>query len=267
MVLYKKRRIFINVATFIILEVASLWILNSNSKRQTWLGTVAVNLQSAVWTRVDNIHSYFHLRAVNDSIAAENARLQKEIMDLRREMSCDTMATWYKLRTNFETMGANVLTMSSGSQHNYIVIDRGRKDGVHADDGLISSKGVVGIVKQVSEHYAQAMTIQHESLTISAKVGHDGSLGTMKWNGTDNNSCTLTGIALHSAVEPGDTVYTSGHTSTFPSEIPLGVVLSKKSTSGSSLKIDVRLFEDLRNIHSVTVVHNLDKDEINSVKQ
>lgn len=261
----KRNTILINVATFIVLEVVSLWILSSNEHQQTWLGSFSTGIKAAVWGRVDNVHRYFHLQEVSDSVAAENQRLQQELFDLRHDISAGSVAPWLTTRTSFESIGAGVVTISSGSLHNYMILDKGALDGVSPDDGVITSRGVVGIVRVVSDHYSQVMTFQHEDMSISAKVGHDGAPGVMKWTGRSRNEALLTDIALHLEVEAADTVYTSGHTSTFPAEIPLGVVESKTASSGSTLHIKVQLFEDLAKLQHVSVVRNRDKEEIKTL--
>ena len=72
---------------------------------------------------------------------------------------------------------------------------------------------------------------------------------------------------MHKDIAPGDTVYTSGYSSIFPPDIPLGIVGQKRINNGSTAEYKVELFEDLSSLHSVTVVHNNAKKEIESLMQ
>ena len=61
---------------------------------------------------------------------------------------------------------------------------------------------------------------------------------------------------------PGDTVFTSGFSSIFPPDIPLGTAGEAKVVNGATYEIKVKLFEDFNSLRYVTVVENIGKDEI-----
>ena len=62
--------------------------------------------------------------------------------------------------------------------------------------------------------------------------------------------------------EPGDTVFTSGFSSIFPPDIPLGVTGNSKIVNGATYEIEVTLFEDFGALRYVTIVENLGKGEM-----
>ena len=64
---------------------------------------------------------------------------------------------------------------------------------------------------------------------------------------------------------PGDTVFTSGFSSIFPADIPLGLTGESKLVNGATLVIKVRLFEDIRRLRYVTIVSNNDRAEIENL--
>jgi len=61
-------------------------------------------------------------------------------------------------------------------------------------------------------------------------------------------------------------VYTSGFSSIFPPDIPLGTTGDSRIINGGTYEIDVTLFEDFGSLKYVTVVENLGKDEINMLE-
>lgn len=255
----------INLAVFIILEVASLVILSSfNKAQQLWINQFSIGARSILWGRIDKVHGYFSLRKENDSLKQDNLRMYRLTRSMASNAALQTKP-WYTVRMNYNLLPASVVTMTTGSQHNYIIIDRGRADGVMENDGIMTEKGVIGIVNGTTEHFASAVSFINQDMVTSAKVGHEGTVGSLRWTGGDIRTFNLSGIPIHMNVEIGDTVFTSGFSEFFPPEIPLGTVRDKRSDSGSSIEMDVEVFEDMRMLHHVLVVKNTDKEEIESL--
>jgi rod shape-determining protein MreC len=67
--------------------------------------------------------------------------------------------------------------------------------------------------------------------------------------------------------EKGDTVYTSGYSSIFPPDIPLGEVGDSKIVNGATYEIRIRLFEDFGALRYVTIVENMGKEEIKELEE
>jgi len=259
----------ISVAVFIILEVASLSILsNSSFFQKLWLAEYFHNSQAFLWGKVDNVRRFVTLKKENERLSEINAVLVDEVESLKSEMASRDIS-WKNPypRMHYNVMDANVVTSLKGSQHNYMIIDRGEADGVEVDDGLMTLSGVIGIVQSVSEHFAYALTYANKDMIVSAKVGREGFVGSMSWDGISMSRSMLTGIPIHVDIEPGDTVFTSGYSSIFPPDIPLGTVIDKKSNRGASADIGVHLFNDFSKINRLLIVKNLDKNEIRELKK
>jgi rod shape-determining protein MreC len=67
-------------------------------------------------------------------------------------------------------------------------------------------------------------------------------------------------------IQVGDTVYTSGFSSIFPPDIPLGVTGESRIVNGATSEIKVRLFEDFSALRHVTIVENLGREEIKELE-
>ena len=104
-------------------------------------------------------------------------------------------------------------------------------------------------------------------MSISARLGRDGSSGQLRWNGKDSNGALLNEIPHHITVTRGDTVYTSGFSSIFPADIPLGIVKDSRIVNGSTYEIKVLMFEDFAALKYVTIVQNRDKNEIKALEE
>ena len=256
----RRRRTFIAAAAFIVLEVAALCCLAYGSElRKTWLVRPFTGISATLWRMGDNVRGYLTLDKENERLIQDNAQLQSRILQLQAGRPAPSVP--------YTGQSAMVVTMTTGSQHNYIIIDRGSADGISEGDGIITARGAVGIVQATSEHYAFALSFANEKVVVSAKAGREGTVGSLTWTGLALNAALLGGIPVHKDIAPGDTVYTSGYSSIFPPDIPLGIVGQKRINNGSTAEYKVELFEDLSSLHSVTVVHNNAKKEIESLMQ
>lgn len=244
-------------------------ILTSRSFVQNmWISKSFHDTQAFLWGKLDNFRRFVTLKKENERLSEMNVLLSGEIESLKSTLaSRDTNWQSPYPRIHFRMMNANVVTSQKGSQHNYIIIDKGSADGVEVDDGLMTRTGVIGIVQRVSENFAYALTYANSNMVVSAKMGRDGYVGSMSWDGYSTDRSILSGIPIHIDVEYGDTVFTSGYSSIFPSDIPLGIVIGSKSIKGSSSDITVSLFDDYSRLNRLMVVKNMDSSEINELKK
>jgi len=256
--------IIINLAVFIFMEVASLYMMKNNSELQrTWLANGSNAVKGSVWGVSESISDYFHLKKVNDYLALENYELQEEVFRLNEIVRSYNLDQAESSRISGYTMiPAEVIKMSRAKQHNYIILNRGYEDGIKEKSGIITRQGVIGIVDAVSAHHCYAMSFQNNDISISARIGQEGGNGILVWDGKSSRGALLKGIPLQYKYAPGDTIFTSGYSLVFPPDIPLGVAGDAKVVNGSTNEIEVELFQEFKAIRYVTVVHNNSFEEI-----
>ena len=254
----------LSLAVFIILEIASLYLLKHSSEVQrSWLAGASNGFKGAVWGSTESVKNYFSLKETNAKLAQENFALQEEVLKLKgylREANVDTVKA--QTRGGFTMIPAEVVKMSRSKQHNYIILNRGYEDGIKEKSGIVTREGVVGIVDAVSAHYAYALSFQNADISISARLGDNGGSGLLEWDGKSSKGAILKEIPLQYKYSPGDTVYTSGHSMLFPPDIPLGTAGSAKVVNGSTNEISINLFQEFKAIRYVMVVHNNAFDEV-----
>ena len=255
---------FLNLAVFIVLEIAALQMVTHNAVLQrVWVARGAHVFMGKVWGASQNIRSYFSLAATNRELSEENFRLMQELEKTRgrlREARIEGLDTLR--RPGFSMVAAEVVKVSRNKQHNYLILNRGFEDGIQEKSGIITPNGVVGIIDAVSEHHAFAFSFQNSDISISARLGDEGGSGLLVWDGIRSNGAVLKEIPLQYRFQKGDTVYTSGHSLLFPPDIPLGIAGEAKVVNGATNEIAVRLFQDFSAIRYVSVVHNDAFDEI-----
>lgn len=261
---------FFATAIFILMEVAALHFLSdSGSMQRIWLARISHGVERGVWGWTESVRYYFSLDDQNETLAAENLRLREALnryTDLDSEAGLDAALSQLP-PSGFDYICAKVVKMSGNKQHNYLIIDKGSDDGVAVQDGIVTSCGVAGIVEAVGDHYAYAISLRNKDMSISARLGMSGASGPMAWDGRSARGAILREIPLQYRFEPGDTVYTSGHSSIFPPDIPLGTTGKSKIVNGATWEIEVELFQDFSTLKYVAVVRNQGEAEIRALEQ
>ena len=226
--------------------------------------------QSAVWSGANriaagtnniktNVAEYFGLRAANVELAEENARLKAELMLLANDMEvvAERDSGYVYSHLDWEYIPAKVIGMSTNKQHNYLTINKGARDSIKVDMGVIGADGVVGIVSAVGEKYALVVPIIHTKISISSRLKSNGQIGGTSWSGRNYRQVNLTEMARHVAVNQGDTVVTSGLTDVFPEGLMVGVVSETELGAGDNYhQTVVELSTDYKALKYVQVLHN-----------
>ena len=246
-------------------------MLNNNSQlQQAWFSRGSQAFMGTVWGMTQTIKDYFSLKKINDNLALENHELRTKIANLTHlaeEVSHDAFDLSSEATGHFRFIPATVAKISNNTQHNYLIIRKGSIDGITIGSGVITSKGAIGVIDAVSENYSYARSFQNFGMSISSRIGRLGSVGPLEWNGRSGNRAILKEIPHHMEFHKGDTVYTSGYSSIFPPDIPLGVIGDAKIVNGATYEINVDLFEDFGALRYVTVVDNTAKEEMKKLEE
>lgn len=255
-------------AIFIGLEVASFLMLSHNGALQrVWVAGIAHGFMAKTWGATQSARDYFLLKKQNDELALENHRLQEAL----RRYTFSAVAS-DSVNVTVETDGfrytpAKIIKASSNSQHNYLILDKGTDDGITPNSGVVTPRGVVGIVDAVSRHYSYALSFMNTEMSISARLGREGAVGPLVWDGLHSGSAILKEIPLQVKFAQGDTVFTSGYSSIFPADIPIGTAGTGKVINGATNEISISLFQDQKALKYVTVVENIRMKEIEEMEQ
>ena len=132
--------------------------------------------------------------------------------------------------------------------------------------GIITNHGVVGIIDAVDKHYSYGLSFMNTSLSVSSRIGREGAVGPLSWDGVSVDKAVLKEIPLQFKYAQGDTVWTSGYSAIFPPDIPLGTTGGARIVNGAVNEIEVHLFENFTALRFVTVAENAGRDEILSLE-
>ena len=172
------------VFVFLLLEILAIIFITQNSNYQ---GSKIVRAGNAIAGRcygtISAVGDYFGLRKENERLAAENAQLRAQLessyisYNLREFTKDDTV---YKQRYSYTE--ARVVKNSWNRPNNYIMINKGRKQGIKLDQAVISPQGIVGVVVNTTDNFATIMPVLHSNSR--------NSVTTAPWCGEEAISAT-----------------------------------------------------------------------------
>lgn len=252
-------------AIFILLEIAAIGMLKRSSTLQDiWINRFSHRTMAALWGGGERIRNHFSLEKQNAALELENHELREQVRlyQAMKELKVEAgQESAFKAR-DFKYIPATVTKISRNTAHNYIIVNKGSADGIKPYSGIITSKGVVGIISAVDKHYSYGMTIMNSNLSVSSRIGKSGIVSPLIWDGMHPDRATLKDVPPHYVVEPGDTVLTSGFSSIFPPDIPIGTTGKSSLVDGVAKHTEVFLFENLSALRYVTIVENPSRSEI-----
>jgi rod shape-determining protein MreC len=242
---------------FVIIELLcfSFIVKYNNYHRVVFLNS-SNSVSGFFYEKSSIIKNYFNLQKINDGLASENARLRNQLRQIKESdiylkavVPIDSSIT--------RAITARVINNSVNKHDNYITLNKGYKDGVRPDMGVISSDGVVGVVVNVSRNYSTVLSVLNERWSVNAKLLKSNNFGTLKWDGNNPRQAVLSEIPYHVEVNEGDTVVTSGFSTIFPEGINIGTATLIEYNSGDNFKkIWVQLSVDFSNVNYVEVIES-----------
>ncbi len=258
-----------SAAVFLILEIAAILMLTGTGTLQDiWISRASHRTHALLWGTGERIRNYFTLDEQNRALADKNMELMKAVQTLGQQALSFKNGHLYDSATvKFRMIPATIVKVSRNSQHNYIVLNKGSEDGVKPQTGIVTTNGVVGMVNTVGKHYSYGITLMNTRMSVSARIGPTGMVAPLEWDGKSTDGAVMRGLPLHHEIAPGDTVWTSGFSSVFPSDIPIGITQKSKLVDGSTVEVAVRLFQDFSALRYVIITENLDRDSIAEIEK
>jgi len=265
-------RRYFTFVTFLALQVISLSILFRYNKFHHAVGMGVAN-EFTGWmnSKYSRIDRYFHLNDENDRVH----RLNDSLLNLlsKNFTKSDTSSKLFEDSVRYDTLlfqrryiwrDAQVVYNTVNQQENYFQINRGFRQGVHDDMGVVNSDGaLVGVVLNVSDNYSQAMSLINVQSTRSVVMKKSGNLGTITWDGKDPEFLVLNDIPKSDSIARGDTVITGPYSVNYPPGLMVGTVYAflTGNTGSTFYTIKLKAAANFRALQQVHVVENLSYNE------
>jgi rod shape-determining protein MreC len=150
-------------------------------------------------------------------------------------------------------IAARVIGGSPDSGSQIVNIDRGSRDGLRRDMGVITPDGVVGKIFAVYPDISQVLLMGDKESGVGALLADTRTQGPVK--GTGEPLLSLEYISSDEKVTVGEAVLTSGQDRIFPKDLPVGRVVDIKSDPKSPfMKIRVKPAAHLDRLEEVLVL-------------
>ena len=244
-------------------------IVRFNNYQSASFFTATNRVAGDVYSMITNVNAYFGLKKENEELLKHNLDLTKELTELQEQLATltarealDSNAVYERNRERYLFNTARVVNNSLNSFNNYIVLDKGTADGVHPEMGVFGNDGVVGVIYTASEHYSLVVPLLNSKSNISCRVRNNDNFCTLQWDGEDISYSYLIDLPRYTKFEQGDTVVTSGFSSIFPGDIPVGIIdRVEESKNGMFYRARVKILTDFASLNSVYVIGNRGYEE------
>ncbi len=249
---------------FLLFETFCFYLLiNYNHRHQETFINSSGKVVASFLEISGTFKDYVSLRRANEELSRENALLRTQIPEnipsisepkLARQESDDLFIYQYR--------AGKVINNSVHRAHNFITINKGSKHGIAPEMGVISARGLVGIVRHVSPNYSTAISLLNNQFRVSAKLRDSNYFGVLEWDGKSYQHAILTEIPGHAPVSTGDAIVTSGYSTIFPEGILIGTIEDYQLHQGEGFyEIRVKLSVDFKNLTYVEVVEKTSGEE------
>ena len=253
-----------NFLLYIFLLIISLaFTIQSHSYHQSKFFNSSNWISGNIYQTSFSVTSYFDLNQENKQLIEENKRLQHQLFNRKDKIPSELDS----VQISYTITSARVIKNSYANLRNYITINKGKNDSIKTDMGVITAKGVLGIIENTSNNFANVQSILNKNSNINAKIKNTNHFGALVWNAKSYNVVQLIDIPRLVPLTVGDTIVTGAMSSIFPENIPIGTIKKfNLNISKSFYTIDIELFNDMTNIKNVYVVNNINQKEIQQLE-
>ena len=268
-------RRYFNFLFFLVLQVFSIYLIVHYSRyHNAVFSSVSNMITGKINEQYNKIGYYFKLKQTNDSLVKANEQLYNRLKidfelpdtnskDRLNSLVFDSLERYRK----FTFLTAKVVANSVSAQNNFIVLARGTAKQMKEGMGIVApNSGVVGIVTLADKDFSLVMSLLHKDSHISGKLLKGGETGTLSWDGKTPDMISLAGIPKTAKVAKGDTIISSGFSTSFPKGMLIGFVeevIAEKSTNNFMIRF--KSAADFYNLEFVYAIDNNQSEGINDI--
>lgn len=264
------------VILFIALELLSIGlIVNNNGYQKSVFFSSGNTVLASLYEVSNSVVEFFYLRQANNGLALENTQLKNQITELKNQLNSikpllndSTQLLRISPENEISYIYARVIHNSTNKMQNFITLNKGSRDGIRVDMGVVNEEGVVGIVSKVTEKFSVVIPVLNPKLQINSKFIKNNYSGPVVWEGKDYRYARLNDIARHVKFSLGDSLITSGYTYSFPEGILVGTIDDFTiQESDAYYNIKVKLAVNFRTLSHVKVINYLNYEEQRDIEQ
>jgi rod shape-determining protein MreC len=200
----------------------------------------------------------------NEQLRRENDELKMQVNQLQsKAIEADRLAlllNFHKSHESVPMLGARVIATSAGTASATIMLDRGSKDHIKKNMGVITPEGVVGKVVEVYDNTSEVLLLTDKDSGVGAMLGNSRVQSPV--GGAGEPLLVMKYVANDDTVNVGERVVTSGMDKIFPRDLPIGTITEIKP--GNPFKsIRIRPSANLERLEEVIVLLTLQPLQLN----
>jgi rod shape-determining protein MreC len=194
----------------------------------------------------------------NEQLRKENDALKMQLTQLQgKAAEADRLAALLNFRKSHQEvpmLSARVIGASADNASQTIYMDRGERDGIRKNMGVITADGVVGKVIEAFANTSQVLLLTDKDSGVGAMLADSRIQSPV--GGTGEPLLAMKYVANDDTVKAGERVVTSGMDRIFPRDLPVGTVAEVKA--GNPFKqIRIRPAANLERLEEVIVLLTL----------
>jgi len=207
-------------------------------------------------------HRNEELQSLADSLMVENVRLKElevENETLRQLLQFTQANPTYSYRAA-EVVG-RVIGYDPNNLLRYIIIDVGTDDGMAKGMPVVTERGLVGRIVEVSPRASKVLLITDVSSSVNAIIQSSRATGIVE--GKIDGGLVMKYIPQTVTINVGDLVLTSGLGATFPKRLMIGQVTAvHKRDIEMFQQAEVKPTVDFERLEIVLVITNFEPTEM-----
>lgn len=263
------KRIYVFVI-FLVLESLALWSYASSSpytEAKILSRTTAVG--SAISGTITDIGQYFSLASENRMLTERIATLseQLEIAAANDTVALDASHISIQESLHFRYRPASVISMTTNRPNNHIILDKGSKDGIAKDMGVITPDNkLIGYVTSCTDHYSVVQPMLNVNFSTGGRLMDNGHVCVIHWNQGSKYEVEAVELSVYSDPQVGMAVEVRSER--LPDGVLIGHIESfEMNTAKSAYSATIRIAADMASLDNVLIVENTHYGEIETLLQ
>lgn len=240
---YKKNKFLVLdyavLAASIVFSLVLLFTANDPAKT-SGLQKAGIEVLGFVASPIQNFKGLMRVRAENQRLAEENAKLQIELSKYQeafRENIRLRKLVGFGERLGLRVIPATVVGRNNITGVKTIIVDIGADKKIEPNLPVVSGEGLVGKTIHVAPHHATVQLVIDRNFRAAARIQRNRETGIFEMTG--KNFGILAGVHHRVDIKPGDMVVTTGMESLYPAGLKIGRVVQVDDSQPG-------LFQDIR---------------------
>lgn len=264
------KRIYV-VLLFVLLECIAIWqYATSTPYTEAKILSRTTAVGGYFSKKITNINHFFSLPTENNMLTRRIAELE-QTLERERELLADyTEESWQRKMADegdlhYRYYPARVASMTISHLRNFIILDKGERDGIKKNMGVITpDKNLVGYIIDCSERYSVAMPVLNTEFTMGGSLQMTNYTCSVRWSGESPYHVDIIDVSTYAQPEIGMAV------EAWSERLPKGVIVGhiesfEHNAAKTAFTARLKLAVDMSALNNVLIVENTHYGEIESL--